>query len=305
MADRPILFSAPMVRALLAGTKTQTRRVVKPALSGREWVEQRETGGFWRCADGEPTCYAGVWETHEYAQQYPIICPYGQPGDRLWVREAHWWFKDEHDPVIGYAPPKLTAEDVLYRADGDDGRRVWRPSIHMPRWASRITLEVTGVRVERLQDISEADAIAEGIERSGTFNWRNYLDHPYADFTSARRSYRSLWEQINGPGSWDENPWVWVVSFRRCDSASCAPAAPQLGAQGTADGAPAAEGNHEPASDLAVSGTAADQAGVAAGAQVDAGEEAVGGGHGVGPVGFDRWIVGQGSAGTGTGVDHG
>ena len=221
MADRPILFSGAMVRALLAGTKTQTRRVVKPLLSAREWVEEREGGAFWRCADGEPTCYTGVWETHEYEQQAQIRCSYGRPGDRLWVRESHWWFKDEHDPVIGYMPPPLTIDDVSYRADGDDGRKVWRPSIHMPRWASRITLEVTGVRVERLQDISTFDCWAEGIEGApphGVHVERvdelvRWSDGVMRD--DPKQAYRLLWESINGAGSWDENPWVWVVEFKR------------------------------------------------------------------------------------------
>ena len=177
MAERPILFSGPMVRALLTGTKTQTRRVAKE--------------------------FAGRDDLDAILRRFPEQsgCPYGQPGDRLWVREAHWWFKDEHDPVTGYFPPKLTIEDVEYRADGDDGRKVWRPSIHMPRWASRITLEITGVRVERLQDISEADAVAEGV----------YTDPA----CPAYDGYRTLWDQINGSGSWDLNPWVWVVEFRQ------------------------------------------------------------------------------------------
>jgi hypothetical protein len=175
MRERPILFSAPMVRALLAGTKTQTRRIVK--------------GGI------------------PFDDDFEIVAsPYGDPGDRLWVRESHWWFKDEPDNSCGYYPPKLTREDVEYRADGDDGRKVWRPSIHMPRWASRITLEVTGVRVERLQDISEADARAEGVEP-------NAFERTADNYGSVL--YRRLWESINGPGSWDANPWVWVVEFRR------------------------------------------------------------------------------------------
>lgn len=167
--ERPILFSSPMVRALIAGTKTQTRRVVK-----------------------------GEW----------IVCPYGGPGDRLWVRESHWWFKDEHDPVTGYYPPKLTAEDVEYRADGERPGRSWRPSIHMPRWASRITLEITGVRVERLQDISAEDCIAEGMQS-------RMREHDAV--CDLRDQYRDLWEHINGPGSWDANPWVWVLEFRRLE----------------------------------------------------------------------------------------
>lgn len=188
MADRPILFSAQMVRALLAGTKTQTRRAVKP---------RKDPDYGCQMAPGE---IAG----DEHPER---LCPYGRPGDRLWVRET--WLT-------------VNGDDTFYRADyladpaGDRAHGVaWTPSIHMPRARSRITLEVTGVRVERLQDISEEDARAEGVERSGECNWRDYLDHPHNDFTSARRSYRSLWDSINGPGSWDANPWVWVVEFRR------------------------------------------------------------------------------------------
>ena len=203
MKERPILFSAPMVRSILASTKTQTRRVVKPQ----------------PIYDGR---FAGGWKMlgkagHEAATCSPLIaelCPYGQPGDRLWLREAHWWFKDEHDPAIGYYPPKLTADDVEYRADGDDGRKVWRPSIHMPRWASRITLEITSVRVERLQDISEGDAQAEGCALE-------CMTPTGGDSGSAiygPGGYLALWESINGAGSWDANPWVWVVEFKRVES---------------------------------------------------------------------------------------
>ena len=105
---------------------------------------------------------------------------------------------------------------TVYRADYPESKpgEGWKPSIHMPRHLSRILLEVIAVSVERLQDISEADAQAEGIERAGECNWRDYLDDGN-DFTGARYSYRSLWEQIHGPGSWDANPWVWVVEFKR------------------------------------------------------------------------------------------
>lgn len=228
MKEHPILFSAPMVRAILDGTKTQTRRVVKPQPS------------FFGSMGNPNTPF----KTLDAGLHCQIRCPYGQPGDRLWVREAHWWFKDEHDPVTGYYPPKLTADDVEYRADGDDRRKVWRPSIHMPRWASRITLEITGVRVERLQDISEADAKAEGCERlcedepgyvyreepdwkichqcGGTRLYTSFgpnlgacLDTDCLECNTYLKRYRQLWESINGPGSWDANPWVWVVEFKR------------------------------------------------------------------------------------------
>jgi len=198
MAERPILFQGAMVRAILDGSKTQTRRVCKPAqfYSLSSVVEvpdplekgQLYNGSHFGDEDGE----------------VQFSSPYGGRSDRLWVRESHWWFKDEPDHETGYFPPKLTIEDVEYRADGDDGRKVWRPSIHMPRWACRLVLEVTAVRVERLQDISRGDAMAEGC--------------PFPNMTQGddpRRWYAGLWEQINGAGSWTLNPWVWVVSFRR------------------------------------------------------------------------------------------
>lgn len=204
MTERPILFSAPMVRAVLAGTKTQTRRALRvqpPAntLQVSTWHHPDQRPMFYAWArSGGPVAdhlFGGV----EISDWEPLPCPYGQPSDRLWVREA--WGEPWHHAQPCY----------FYRAD-DDGRvgnhpdfDGWKPSIHMPRAASRITLEVTGVRVERLQAISAADAISEGIPRGGPENPDGI----------EQREYRVLWEQINGPSSWDANPWVWVVEFRR------------------------------------------------------------------------------------------
>jgi len=132
------------------------------------------------------------------------LCPYGQPGNRLWVRES---FRDARAAMLGR---------VLYRADGDNICG-WKPSIHMPRHLSRITLEVTTVRVERLQSISEADAQAEGV----TPKWEPGCSGRLMDalggfsFRPAASAYAELWEQIHGPGSWDANPWVWVIEFKR------------------------------------------------------------------------------------------
>jgi hypothetical protein len=202
MKERPILFSAPMVRALLAGTKTQTRRVVKPA-------PQMITENTITTWDGPPT-----------ALQYQLErmgkgCPYGQPGDRLWVRESLFLSKetDRHH----YSATGLIGSAVDYEAEpppsvGLPARSI--PSIHMPRWASRITLEITSVRVERLQDISFADAAAEGLHYTS-----ERLDRWSADGSSwvatPQNAYRALWQDINGPDSWAANPWVWVVEFRR------------------------------------------------------------------------------------------
>lgn len=190
MKERGILFSAPMVRALLNGTKTQTRRIVKPQ---PDFVHGEIVAKFTK-------------QDEELGRLGEVIkCPYGQPTDILWVRET-WRTVAEADSL----PPRdLTpAHRVWFDADipHQPGYGRFRPGMFMPRWASRITLEVTAVRVERLQDISEEDAMAEGVawrERAGLANY------------TARKLYRTLWESINGPGSWDANPHVWAISFRR------------------------------------------------------------------------------------------
>lgn len=210
MKERPILFQGEMVRAILDGTKTQTRRIMKAP---------------WDVFNGEPIFRCGPDGGFFMSQAVP---PYGKPGDRLWVRETHapqadcWgaWHNWMESPI---GPKPI----IHYAADGGNPFiERWRPSIHMPRWASRILLEVTGVRVERLQDISEEDAIAEGIEgrdvvingRSQGWTWRDHTlkcDDPCEWFSSPIRSYRTLWESINGLASWEANPWVWVIEFRR------------------------------------------------------------------------------------------
>jgi hypothetical protein len=238
MKERPVLFSAAMVRALLARTKTQTRRVVKPQ-------PEVEHGG-------EPYWFIGGYRAWPYRSTDDVLrkggnvlpCPYGQPGDRLWVRESWqvaretldyetggeydvWeWPKELGDPrLFLHGDARFgTKAGLFYAADGPDknpgvfydltsigGKTVlrpkeinWRPSIHMPRWASRITLLVTGVRVERLQDISEADALAEGVPNS--------LHLPGGRF--ARENFAHLWWTIHGDGAWEANPWVWAVEFK-------------------------------------------------------------------------------------------
>lgn len=202
MRERPILFSAPMVRALLAGTKTQTRRVVKP---------RRDLDSGCELA---PCELAGEVNAGDYFNAA------FKPGDRLWVRET--WagplidsdaLEESHD-VREFESQRF----CVYAADGGPRPefisdehgwcRRWTPSIHMPRWASRITLEVTGVRVERLQDISEADATAEGVSAIPDEMRR----------ATPRCDFQALWQSINGPDSWDANPWVWIVEFRRIES---------------------------------------------------------------------------------------
>jgi hypothetical protein len=206
MKERPILFSGAMVRALLAGTKTQTRRVINlPHMNPLGQWEPVAWGGphGGRPPEGK-TAPAQVLIGHSRTGEI-LGCPYGQPGDHMWVREA-----------FGCVPTACESDELVYAADYQDGSDRatgvrYRPSIHMPRWASRITLEVTGVRVERLQDISDGDARAEGVQMpDGTPTppeWWNY-----------RQEFAHLWDQINGPGSWDANPWVWVVKFRRIQS---------------------------------------------------------------------------------------
>lgn len=187
MKERPILFSGAMVRALLAGTKTQTRRVVK--MKPHQQIEQRDDGTNW------PWMYDSERDADAW-----LTCPYGKPGDWLWVRET--W----HDAS------SALHSCALYRADGGEiyGGK-WAPSIHMPRWASRITLEITSVRVERLQDIDISAAQAEGVSDTGSL----ILDSAGNEQGGPIAEYAVLWEQINGPGSWDANPWV--LEFRRID----------------------------------------------------------------------------------------
>jgi hypothetical protein len=178
MKERPILFSGPMVRAILDGKKTQTRRVVKPQ---PVWVA--EPNAPFKTTDADPN---GM-----------INCQYGYSGDRLWVRETFM-------PM-----PHLNAK-AFYRASDQLVGGKWKPSIHMPRKLSRIMLEITGIRVERLQDISESDAIAEGVNVHP-----DHYGRPRNSIYSPVQAYRDLWESINGPLSWDANPWVWVIEFRR------------------------------------------------------------------------------------------
>ena len=194
MKEKPIIFSGPMVRAILDGRKTQTRRVVKP--QPHETVGGLGSMIAWRdfrwCRGGSIPDVAAE-------------CPYGQPGDRLWVRET--WAdtsKESRRCPVSYR--------ATWPPDDEECRGfAWKPSIFMPRWASRLTLEVTGVRVERVQDITEEDALAEGVAVD--------IGLPYCDpeTPSARMMFKDLWNSINSRRSfgWDMNPFVWVVSFRR------------------------------------------------------------------------------------------
>jgi len=201
MKARPMMFSGPMVRAILDGTKTQTRRVVKPphswitpyadgdAVKGFELFHAEVTGGFWIAADLNGNT-GDHWQCGDER-----LTPNYLRGDRLWVKEtfatgygATWFRASEGDTCKIISGAKVT----------------WKPSIFMPRNLSRITLEITAVRIERLQAISGTDSRAEGVQGHD-----NHVD------SNAIGRYRELWQSINGPGSWDQNPWVWVIEFKR------------------------------------------------------------------------------------------
>lgn len=233
MRERPILFSAPMVRAILAGKKTQTRRVVKMCKAFADYDKTPSDAYHAIVAnDGSGAAFL-VAGDHGYTDF--INCPYGKPGDRLWVRETWQQFDLEadtniprdrfgpHNPLKGCEGERSITWAACYRADGEldhleYGAARWRPGIHMPRWASRITLEVTGVRVERLHDIDELGALAEGVEGRTV---ESVLDGKRGEYVigSARDAFVELWREINGAESLDANPWVWVVEFRRVEAA--------------------------------------------------------------------------------------
>lgn len=197
MTERPILFSAPMVRALLDGRKTQTRRIIKDAPSEAGWICYVEATGTRKWIG--PNGYPSMPCTMRFAK-----------GDRLWVREA--WAYHGGDEMLYQREPGA----VGYRADVETDPRLsfgnvpggrWRVSIHMPRWASRLTLTVTDVRVERLQAITPADAIAEGIAPAA-----NHMTID-CDTADPRVAFAALWQSINGDGAWQANPWVVALTF--------------------------------------------------------------------------------------------
>lgn len=231
--ERPILFSAPMVRALLAGRKSQTRRMVKPALAdpllrlcGRSDPAQplRELTGQEFC-DGK----FHVWSRTRPHCDLLFRCPYGQPGDRLWVKET-WRMKlspgtqrtdDADDGASGRDGEDRidTCPEIQYRAQGDSDPGPWKSALFMPRTASRISLEILAIRIERLQEISQTDAFAEGIrlpQPDLIYGTKTVLPSCLNadDQDAARGMYRALWENINGRHSWDANPLVWVIEFR-------------------------------------------------------------------------------------------
>lgn len=203
MKERPILLNAEMVRAVLDGRKTQTRRMLTP----RQLKMIDAAASIGECYPLESG------HQHENSQSYyREWCPFGAVGDRLWVRETFngFWLDDDVIQEIKDGISKAS-ELCSYRADYPDGSEAfegWTPSIHMPRWASRITLEITGVRVERLRDLSEDDAKSEGVTppSGGVLpGWEH------------RINFRELWMSIYGTDNWEANPWVWVIEFKRVE----------------------------------------------------------------------------------------
>lgn len=253
MRTIPILFSTEMVQALNEGRKTQTRRVVKPRYSNTDLVMQDDKHGK-RLVELQNDVPAPVRKqnedgtfstTHHIKAFAEVKCPYGQPGDVLWVRET-WsetvnvnsqneWPNRPHivTDYRDYPENNVPWSAYIYRADGewnwtdDDGfhteNSYWKPSIHMPKAAARLFLKITDVRVERLQDISEADAVAEGCTEYGPFG--EYRGAPRkvssgmknGAYDTPVEAYKSIWKSINGAESWVANPWVWVVTFERCE----------------------------------------------------------------------------------------
>lgn len=225
MKEHPILFSAPMVRAILDGRKTQTRRVVKPQPDEDGLSQVKEMVGN-----------NGDWfDTND--NRY--VCKYGHPGDRLWVRETwsvnfygggsvdggvHQHYGVEYKADFGVKNIHLDHYDENLGKLFDTQRGEWRPSIFMPRWASRITLEVTGVRVERLQEITEEDARSEGVEEARKCETHEFLNgvplkkigNHRAEVSGYGLSFMRLWDSINGKKfPWESNPWVWVIGFKK------------------------------------------------------------------------------------------
>ncbi|HBU9863641.1 TPA: hypothetical protein MDK42_005373 [Klebsiella pneumoniae] len=234
MKERGMIFNAEMVRAILDGRKTQTRRPIKWKQTRFTEIGEREDGSKWPWS-----------EDAEHACDFWHPCPFGAVGDRIWVRET-WGvvshaFSDD-GLMIDWVPdrPATSIHEMpfgngyysgyaIYAADGDftwgdddgyeDGRSCWKPSIHMPRAASRILLEITDVRVEQLSTISEKDATAEGVPPAGSLlpDYPGTFLTPKGDFATAKVAFQRLWESIYGEESWKANGWVWVIEFKRIE----------------------------------------------------------------------------------------
>lgn len=201
MNEHPIIFNVEMVRGILAGRKTQTRRVLK--------VQPMEDASNWRpwlvCGERQYEAGKPLWICSVHNETYQFGCPYGQEGSRLWVRET--WRSAEAPGGYFY---RAAATDYMLQISTQENGKPWRPSIHMPRAASRLTLEVLKVRVERVQDISEEDAQAEGVGYWGC----DTVEH-----------FQDLWDSINAKRGypWSSNPWVWVIEFRTSSATASKP----------------------------------------------------------------------------------
>lgn len=232
MKERGMIFNAEMVTAILSGRKTQTRRPIKWKQTRFTEIGEREDGSNWPWSeDTEKVC------------DYWHPCPFGAVGDRIWVRET-WgvvsheldddgriqpWTPDRPATVIHEMPfgNGYYSGHAIYGADGEftwgdddgyeDGRSCWKPAIHMPRAACRILLEITSVRVERLNNISEEDAAAEGVGQLRGGFWKHYQPGWTQHQISARGSFVTLWKSIYGEENWQSNPWVWVIEFKRIE----------------------------------------------------------------------------------------
>lgn len=221
MKERPIIFNAEMVRAILSGQKTQTRRAVANVRPDNCLTLRK------------PTKTKAGTHTHVIDAPKHGLCPFGKVGDRLWVREAHAFVPEpayrRSTGITQTVNPNDDYQASIYRENFDrcSGGIKWRPSIHMPRWASRIQLEITNARVERLKDISNEDAQAEGmtftdygLDRFGNqrpgWLWRKSSHHEEC-LGSAKWAFANLWESIYGEESWRSNPWVWVIEFKRIE----------------------------------------------------------------------------------------
>ncbi|EPY6886561.1 hypothetical protein ACXEGV_004329 [Klebsiella quasipneumoniae] len=229
MTERGMIFNADMVRAILDGRKTQTRRIMKPQ------PEPCPRGGHWWPSNVFKTMLHVEDEMQNgkggWGGLVGDACPFGDVGDRIWVRETFQGPLFDYDLMDNYCKdptPFEKPEFCVYKADGvpapefydadDELHCCWRPSIHMPRWASRILLEITDVRVERLNAISEEDARAEGIIDGGCLNCGEPEQcgcaNPEPDATDA---FAYLWQSIYGQDNWNANPWVWVIEFKRVE----------------------------------------------------------------------------------------
>lgn len=219
MKERGIIMSGDNPKLILEGRKTQTRRIVKHEIRGPN--PPHPPGLFDHYVKGK---WEGAHRAGDPKSNALSLCSYGVAGDRLWVRETHAWadlmidnFEREDAVCVAYK-----ADNTILRHEGSPPLDLdtyainfqhkslcWRPSIHMPRWASRITLEITRVRVERVHDISEADAIAEGVEPPDP-------KKVFPTFGPARHAYRELWDSLHSKANqWEKNPWVWVLEFKR------------------------------------------------------------------------------------------